>query len=346
MSRPPDFLLIGAPKAGTSALHAALTRHPELFLPRHKEPKYYMCGDSPPPHYRGPGDAHSNREWVWQRARYLALFDDAPEGTLRGESTPFYLYNRDARRRIAADAPDAKLVAVLRDPVDRAYSNWMHLWMDGLEPVSDLVTACELEQQRIDAGWAPFWHYRSVGMYGRQVQDLFEHFPRQQVLLLRYRELVEDPGRTLDRVCGFLGVSAGAVEALPSDNSRPFVQAGLRTRTLGPVIRAGARAGAFLPPHMWRKVSRPLVSQLHRGGSSARPHLSPEERDALVAPHREDIALLELLTGESFAEWLSYREGSTYHSRRGAPASVPQQKGAPEARSTDADERVRAGSGW
>ena len=67
-----------------------------------------------------------------------------------GESTPFYLYHRDARRRIAADLPDARLVAVLRDPVDRAYSNWMHLWVDGLEPCADIVEACAREQERID----------------------------------------------------------------------------------------------------------------------------------------------------------------------------------------------------
>src|SRR3954469_22464465 len=175
--RPPDFFLVGAPKAGTSALHSALAAHPHLFLSRVKEPKYYMCGDSPPPTYKGPGDAHSNQEWVWQRARYQALFRDAPPGTLAGESTPFYLYNRDARRRIAADVPDAKLVAVLRDPVDRLYSNWMHLWVGGREPSPEFGEACEREQTRIDAGWAPFWHYRSLGMYGRQVTDLFEQFP-------------------------------------------------------------------------------------------------------------------------------------------------------------------------
>jgi hypothetical protein len=121
--RLPDFLLIGAPKAGTTALHAALARHPELFLSRVKEPKYYLCGDSPPPAYKGPGDAHSNREWIWQRQAYLDLFAEAGEDQRAGESTPFYLYNRDARRRIAADLPNARLVAVLRDPVDRAYSN-------------------------------------------------------------------------------------------------------------------------------------------------------------------------------------------------------------------------------
>src|SRR3712207_2179882 len=151
---------------------------------------------APPPSYRGPGDAHSNQEWVWQRARYQALFRDTPRGALCGESTPFYLYNRDARRRIAADVPKARLVAVLRDPVDRLYSNWMHLWVDGLEPCPDVIEACEREQDRIDAGWAPFWHYRSLGMYGRQVADLFAHFPREQVLLLRYRELVDQPDQT------------------------------------------------------------------------------------------------------------------------------------------------------
>jgi hypothetical protein len=314
--RPPDFFLAGAPKAGTSALHAALAMHPHLFLSRLKEPKYYMCGDSPPPAYKGPGDAHSNQEWIWQRERYLDLFEDAPEDALRGESTPFYLYHRDARRRIAADRPDAKLIAVLRDPVDRAYSNWMHLWMDGLEPQADIVEAVRREPTRVDAGWAPFWHYSGLGMYGRQVADLFDHFPREQVLLLRYRELVDSPDHTLNRVFGFLGVEGADIDTIPSDNSRVFVRDGVRTRTVGPVIRAGAAVGQFLPPKVWRTVSKPLISQLHKGGDASRPKLTPEQREVLLVPHLEDIALLEKVTGESFEQWRTYREGGSFVSRR------------------------------
>ncbi|MCW2819126.1 MAG: putative sulfotransferase [Marmoricola sp.] len=321
--RPPDFFLIGAPKCGTSALHAALAAHPALFLSGVKEPKYYMCGDSPPPAYKGPGDAHSNQEWVWQRERYLRLFDGAQEGQLRGESTPFYLYNRDARRRIAADRPDAKLVAVLRDPVDRAYSNWMHLWMDGLEPRADIVEAVRREPERIDNGWAPFWHYQSMGMYGRQRADLFDHFPREQVLLLRYRELVDEPDQVLNRVFDFLGVQTQQIVQIPSDNSRPFVKDGLRARTVGPVIRAGAAVGQFLPPQVWRTVSKPLISQLHRGGEEGRPKLTPEQRTTLLEPHLEDIALLEELTGESFAQWRAYRDGGSFASRVNGAAAPP-----------------------
>ena len=326
--RPPDFFLIGAPKAGTSALHAALAQHPGLFLSPVKEPKYYMCGDSPPPTYKGPGDAHSNQEWIWQRERYLSLFSGAPAGTPRGESTPFYLYNRDARRRIAADAPAAKLIAVLRDPVDRAYSNWMHLWMDGLEPRADIVEAVRREPERIDDGWAPFWHYQSLGMYGRQVADLFDHVPREQVLLLRYRELVDSPSGSLDRVFRFLGVDSHQVETIPKDNARVFVQDGPRARAIGPVIRVGAAVGQFLPPEVWRKVSKPLIAQLHKGGDPSRPRLTPEQRAALLEPHLPDIELLERVTGESFADWKGYRDGGSFESRRSNGATAPATDGA------------------
>ena len=115
---------------------------------------------------------------------------------LRGESTPFYLYNPTPAAGSPRTCPDAKLIAVLRDPVDRAYSNWMHLWVDGLEPCSDIVEACAASSSGSTTGWAPFWHYQGLGMYGRQLADLFEQFPREQVLLLRYRELVEEPDGT------------------------------------------------------------------------------------------------------------------------------------------------------
>ena len=93
----PDFLVIGAPKAGTTALHAALAQHPGLYMSAIKEPKFFLS-DGPPPTKGGPGDALTYREHVWRRPDYEALFDPAPAGTLRGESTPLYLYDQAAMR--------------------------------------------------------------------------------------------------------------------------------------------------------------------------------------------------------------------------------------------------------
>jgi len=301
----PDFLVIGAPKAGTTALHAALARHPQVFASRPKEPKYYLCGDAPPPAYRGPGDAHSQQEWVWRRSDYQGLFAAAPQGSVRIESTPFYLYSPDARRRIAEDLPEAKLIAVIRDPIDRAYSNWMHLWVDGLEPCGDFVDACGLEEERIAAGWAPFWHYRRMGRYGEQLADLFSRLPREQVMVLRYRELVSEPTETLNRVSRFLGLAEDQISTVPPDNSRVFVDHGLRTQILGRVIRTGAAAGSLVPPQVWRRASKPLLAALQHGGHEQRPKLSPDQRGALLDPCLDDIAVLETVLGQSFDDWRS-----------------------------------------
>ncbi len=311
----PDALIIGAPKAGTSALHAALARHPQVHASPVKEPKYYLCTDAPPPAYAGPGDAHSQQEWIWRADDYAAQFEAAPAGSVRLESTPFYLYLRSARRRIAEELPDAKLVVIVRDPVDRAYSNWMHLYVDGLEPESDFVAACRAEEDRIRAGWAPFWHYRRTGRYGEQLADLFEHVERERVLVLRYFQLVSRPVETLDLVARFLGIEEGLVATVPPDNSRGFIRPGLRTEALGRVIRLGAAAGAYAPPQAWRRASRPLTRALQHGGPDRRPKLTPEQRGELLAHCTDDIAVLEDVLGRSFDDWRSVQGRGSFTER-------------------------------
>ncbi|MFW3168699.1 sulfotransferase [Geodermatophilus sp. CPCC 206100] len=302
--RGPQFVIAGAPKAGTTALHAALATHPGLYLSPVKEPKYYLTDGRPPSRtgQRGPGDAHSAREWIWRREEYLALFAAAPEGAVRGESTPFYLYDRAAQARLAADVPDVKVVIVVRDPVDRAWSNWVHLRADGLEPEADFRTAVRLEERRIADGWAPFWHYRGLGRYGAQLRDLYRHVPRANVCLLRYRQVVDTPRETLDRVSAFLGVEPGVAHAVPPENVKPHVGDSARYRVLARLTRAGAALGAYAPPQVWRQVSRPLLAALH-AGRAPRPAMPVDVRREVLDPLLDDIALLEELTGESFADW-------------------------------------------
>ncbi|WP_246000319.1 sulfotransferase family protein [Nocardioides pocheonensis] len=304
MPRWPDFFIAGAPKAGTTALHSALVGVPGIALSSPKEPKFFLCDGSPPPRarHRGPGDAHSRQEWVWRESDYLRLWAGAPDEAVRGESTPFYLHDREAHRRIAAVAPHAKFVVLLRDPVDRAYSNWMHLWSDGLEPEPDFVRAVGLEASRLRRGWAPFWAYRGLGRYGEQLEHLFRHFDRAQVLVLRYRALVDQPDETVAAVLRFLGVPAGPAHLVPHDNTRPLRPDTLRTRSLARLVRAGAAAGAYAPPQVWRNVSRPLLRELHRKGTH-RPDLTPEQRRLVLEPMLADLDVLERVTGQSFEDW-------------------------------------------
>ena len=299
----PDFFVAGAPKAGTTAVHTALARHPQLYLSAVKEPKFFLS-DGPPPGRGGPGDVQTYREHVWRRDDYEALFDAAPPGTLRGESTPFYLYNRAAQRRIRALVPGARLIVILRDPVERAHSNWTHLWSAGLDPVGDFVAACAEEERRIAAGWADFWHYTALGRYGEQLKHLYTVFPREQVLVFRYRALIECPARVLDRTCAFLGVRGGLLTEVPRENVTAHPQRSLRHLAVSRALRLSTAVSTVLPGAA--AVTGTLERVLQRGGLP-RQALTWEQRQALIPWFEADIRLLELITGENFGDWLQPR---------------------------------------
>ncbi len=150
------------------------------------------------------------------------------------------------------------------------------------------------------------WHYRGLGRYGEQLRDLYRHVPRERVLPLRYRQVVDSPGETLDRVSAFPGVAPGVAHAVPPENVKPYVADGPRHRALSRLVRAGAALRAYAPPQVWRQVSRPLVAALH-AGRAPRPAMPVEVRREVLEPLLPDIELLEELTGESFAD----RKGDT-----------------------------------
>ena len=300
----PDFLVVGAPKAGTTALHAALAAHPELLMSRVKEPRYFLCDDGvPPPRRGGPGDAQTYQEYIWRRQDYEALFAGRGEWMLAGESSPFYLWDRAAHRRIRAAIPDAKLIAVLRDPVERAYSNWAHLWSAGLEPCGDFLEACGREAERVAAGWAPFWRYLELGRYGEQLRDLLRAFPREQLLILRYRELRDEPAAALARVCEFLGVTPGLVTAVPRENVRPQIRNGPATLVLQEVLRAGAGVGQYFPLPVRRLARGPVLAALQRRSRPREP-LTRDQRAELIGRLAPDVRRLERVTGLYFGDWL------------------------------------------
>ena len=328
----PDFLIAGAPKAGTTALHTALAAHPGLFMSAVKEPKFFLT-DGPPPRRGGPGDAQTYREHIWRRADYEALFATAPAGSLRGESTPFYLYDRDAQRRIRALIPAARLIVILRDPVERAHSNWTHLWSAGLDPIGDFPAACAAEDRRVEEGWALFWHYTRLGRYGEQLDHLLGLFPREQVFLLRYRDLVDAPAQTLDQICVFLGVAPGLITRVPRENVTAHPRRTSRHAAIARLARTSATAGRLLPGGAGPGLTRSLQRFLQRSAGRREP-LTWQQRQQVLPYLAGDIPRLMAVTGLDFSDWLLPRDRSgglvgdrpdgQAQARNGQPAAAAQ----------------------
>jgi Sulfotransferase family len=223
--------------------------------------------------------------------------------------TPLYLYDRAAVRRIRDTVPGAALIVIVRDPIERAHSNWAHLWSAGLEPVADFVQACGEEERRIAAGWASFWHYTGLGRYGEQLQDLFTLFPREQVLVLRYRQLVDEPAQTLDRICTFLGVQTGVLTEIPRQNVTSHPEHRLAHRTVSLAQRAASAVCGRVPGLTVATLTGPLERFLQRHSRERQP-LSWEQRQALLPLFEPDIELLERVLGEDFSDWVRPRERS------------------------------------
>ncbi len=247
--------------------------------------------------------------------QYEELFASAPDGTLRGESTPLYLADPDAHRRIHDAVPDARLIVVLRDPVDRAYSNWAHLWADGLETIDDFVAACAEEPSGGRRGGPRSGATSRPASTVTSSSTCFTLFPRDQVHIIRYMELVESPSATLDGVCRFLGVDEGVVTEVPARNVGGYVPPTRYARVLRAAFRGGASLGRHFPPQVWRKASLPLQWLIQRTPQH-RPELAEERsgpaRRLLRRGHRHRRG--DHRVGPR--AWRVYREGGTYSVRR------------------------------
>ncbi len=275
----PDFLVIGAYKSGSTAIQEALRAHPQVFLPA-KGPSFFAFDEAPS--VDRPLPPGTVQDWD----AYRALFAAAPEGAVRGEVSPEYLANPWSCARIRARVPDAKLVAVLRDPVERAFSDYLMYVRDGNER-EDLSRALEEQEERRRAG-SPTGYYLESGFYGRQLRPYFEAFPGERIQVHLFEDFAADPDSVLAPLFSFLGVDP----ELGETPERAVNVSGVpRSALVGAAVRGGRRVAPLLPEAVRRRAKASLARGLDR------PELDPTVRERLAEVYREDVAELERLLG-------------------------------------------------
>lgn len=202
--RLPDFVIGGAPRSGTTWLYQALDRHPVVRLARpvRPEPKFFLVDSE-----FAKGVGYYAERW----------FSGVPEGVLSGEKSTNYLESRVAAERMAGVMPGVKLIFVLREPASRAFSNYRFTLMNGLENL-DFAAALDDEPRREQTYEERFrfsrpFSYFSRGLYADHLAHWLERFPREQLLITTFEELVTRPGEVLSDVHRFLGVEPRPADA-------------------------------------------------------------------------------------------------------------------------------------
>ena len=180
----PNFLIIGAAKSGTSAIYHYLKQHPQIYMSPIKEP-YFFAFEGEKLNFQGPG-LTINESSIKEIESYRNLFQGVSDEVAIGEASTLYLYIPKAPTLIKQYVPNIKLIAILRNPVDRAYSSFMHLIRDQQEPITDFAQALKAEESRIQNNWGFLWRYQDIGFYSVQLKRYFEKFDRSQIKVYLY----------------------------------------------------------------------------------------------------------------------------------------------------------------
>jgi Sulfotransferase domain len=296
----PNFFIIGAPKCGTTSLHAYLASHPQIFMSVRKEPTYF---DSDLAHFVA---TRSEGEYL----RYFSRANDAYLAV--GEASSDYLYSRVAVPRILDFNPNARFVVMVRNPIDMASSLHAECVKTLVEDVLDFSEAWGLEDQR-RAGYSlpracypgAFIPYGDVCRVGEQVERLYKTVSRERVHVIVFEDLCEDPRRVYTKLLAFLGVPDDGRTQFSVHN--PYVTQ--RSRVVRNLTAGLLRLRYHVPIRFGIGVIEQLI--LVNVRADKRPPLPLDLREQLAEYFRSDVDKLSALLGRDLTGWTSIEQSAS-----------------------------------
>lgn len=282
MSALPNFLYIGTSKAGSTWIFKTLNEHPRIYTAPGKG-TYFFCG-------------HFDRGWDW----YGAQFEPTAQHRMIGEISHTYMASDAACQRIATHLPNVKLIACVREPVERAFSDYL----DGIKNGS-LMGSFEEELERVP-------ELIEIGRYGTQIQRYLEHFPRQQMHVALFDELASQPAEFTRKLHAFLDVEPWPIA--PALQKNKLMPAGVpRSKRLARaaklISRFAKRAGVKKAVGR-AKTSTWLRNLLYRPYTAeTRPTMRPETRQRLREIYAPEVSQMDRLLGTSYGQIWNYQEG-------------------------------------
>jgi hypothetical protein len=292
----PDFFLVGAFKSGSTALYEQLRRHPQVFMPFHKEPLFF-------------GDDLTRRYGRISQAEYLRLFRGARPGQRVGEASTWYLYSASAAREIRDFAPGAQILVLLRNPVDVMHAQHSQLLFNAVEDIDDFEDALAAEPDRRAGRRLPpgpinveNLYYRHSVRFAEQLERYLEAFGRERVHVMLHDDLLRDGAQVVRGCLEFLGIDSSLAAAPPTVNESRRVRSPLVQR-LVMAPRLLMPVAPLLRRFPLVRAARSRLLQIN-SRSQRRSQLDARLRRRLAEEMAPEIERLARLIGRDLSAWL------------------------------------------
>lgn len=293
----PDFLVVGASKSGTSSIYHYLKQHPDIFLSDvQKEGRYFsrMKGN-----FNGPGDSGINESIIPDIEHYRPLFNNHSNEKAVGDISPEYLYFHQQAipliKKILGD--ETKIIIILRSPVERAFSGYMHFKRDTRESLS-FEEALEKEEERLNNNWIWAWQYKNSGLYYKQVKAYLDNFKNTKVIV--FDDFREQPQKILAEICEFIGVNPD----FKFDTSYKYNVSGNPKNQVLYKLETSRGLVNFFKKFIPKKVVRKLKNRLTGEKQMEKEEMNPETRQQLIEFFKEDVLKLQDLIQQDLSHWL------------------------------------------
>lgn len=274
----PNFLIIGAAKSGTTSVYYYLKNHPEIFLPKLKEINFFAYDGQ-----KGPG------YWAKTFEEYISYFNNVKSELAIGEVTPYYLPSPIAAKKIKDFLPDVRLIAVLRNPVDRAYSHYLMA-----------IRAGKIKPNMEDAWSDPQRNYINEGFYFKHLSRYYELFDENKIKIFYYDDLKNSPEKFIRSLFTFLKVNPDFVPELNLTHAKGYLP---KYYFINRIVNSNLIKYKLKPliPEYFLKIGIKIKSL----NSENPPEISEELRYKLLAVYREDILKLQDLLKKDLTCWLN-----------------------------------------
>ena len=298
----PNFFVVGAPKCGTTSLYQYLGQHPDVYLPPKKE-LHFFSYEGLSRRVAGPGDQYVLSPIPTSVSEYRAHFSGCSGEAAVGDISPSYLYfHKLAAGGIFSFAPDARIVICLRNPIEKAFSQFCHQRSLARETL-DFEGALDAESERDALGWADFWLYASSSLYTDQVKTFIDTFSKNRVRIYMFEEFVSAPHEMLTDLCRFLAISGNfSFDTKQRYNTSGEARSRLLAKWLLSPNVGTAIARRMIPQRLGRSV-RGLLRRLNTG---VKPEISNSARRRLLHYFEPDVRALEELIARK-VPWEDFR---------------------------------------